>query len=290
MLFRNTMTVAAHFLLVLQTLFMVCCSGQKKQVDNTPQKAGPSPVFVVTMPGAEKCHTQGLTIIEEDLFVSCVEKEARKAWLYRYHLPEGFPEEGTDISPPQKLDITQDGKYHPSGLDHDEECLWVAVAHYRPVIAKSKVMCISPQTMKVKSSFEVDDHIGTLACLDTMLMLLNWDAKNIYLFKKDGRQVGKHDSPGKAAYQDCKGHGKSRTATCSAPLRSSAERGARTDRLSFQANGEPGWVVKEKDIIRHHEVNMGREGFAFTKNYRMFLPEDFPDARLYIYKIPSSIY
>ncbi len=281
----NRTTAVTGLLAVLAAVFLSCgCARAKEDVRTTSKKAGPPPELVVPVPGSGKCHTQGIAIIEESLFVSCAEKGARKAWLYRYDLPEGHLEEGAELSPPQKLDITQGGKYHPSGLDHDEECLWVAVAHYRPVLAKSKVMCIGPQTMEIRSSFEVNDHIGTLACFDNMLMLLNWDSKNIYLFEKDGRQVGKYDSPEDAAYQDCKGHDGSRTATCSAPLRSSTERGARLDRLSFKSKDDTGWVVEGKDIIRHHEVNMGREGFTFTKDYRMFLPGDFPSPMLYVYE------
>lgn len=253
-------------------------SGKKPESEAVPS-------LVITLPGDEACHTQGIAVTDDHLFVSCVKKKQKKAMLYQYGLPRGFPSNSSVFDPPEITDLTRDSMYHPSGLDYDGKCLWVAVAHYRQFMASSTVTCLDPKNMSVLESWEVADHIGAVAAMGSEIVAMNWDARHIYRYSKTGAFIGKDRSPSQNAYQDCKGASKN-SVICSGKVKIGGKSQAVVDLLVLDPETESHWRVDKSVLLSHPEVPLGREGFATTPDLWAFLPEDFPAPRLMIFKPP----
>jgi len=239
----------------------------------------------IPLPG-EKCHTQGVAARQDRLFVSCVKKKKREAWIYSYSMEQqrrkdGSPVPGAvELAPEANKEVSVKGMYHPSGLDVDPDCLWVAVAHYRAVLARSEVMCLDPRTLEKKRSFTVKDHIGALASMDGKIIGLNWDARDMYTMSPDGRRIEKKPSPTGTAYQDCVSQSRA-TMVCSGPSRQGRE-AAVVDTL--RRNPETGeWSLEKRTELSRPDVNLGREGFTLIDGRWAFVPEDFPEARLFLF-------
>ena len=246
----------------------------------------PGPAAVVSLTAEGACHTQGITVAGDRLYVSCVDRARRRGLIYRFRVPEGFPTGTEALAGPMVKDVTAGAMYHPSGLDHDDQCVWVAVAHYRAARAKAKVMCLDPETLEERSSFPVDDHIGTLAVMGETIVGWNWDAKKIYRFTKDGRPLGIDPSSAEVSYQDCKGVSDNEV-LCSGPLPAKGkDQPAAVELLTFDPRG-PVWSVSRQALIASPGVSLGNEGFSPWGLYWLFLPEDFPHARLFFYPRPQ---
>jgi hypothetical protein len=257
-------------------------AGRSASLEREPVSTQPDAVVSLAADGA--CHTQGITIMDNRLFASCVDRLHRRAMIYSWPLPEGFPAGVSELSGPMVKNVTAGAMYHPSGLDHDEQCVWVAVAHYRAAKARAKVMCLDPDTLAERSSFPVDDHIGTLAVMGETIVGWNWDAKKIYRFTKDGRPLGVETNPAQVSYQDCKGVSENKV-LCNGPLPAPGQdKPAAVELLSFDGAA---WSVSRLALIASPGVSLGNEGFSPWVNYWLFLPEDFPHARLLIYPRPQ---
>lgn len=233
--------------------------------------AGPLPVN-------EPCHTQGMKIAGDALFVSCVDKERHRARLYRFAWPEPAS------APAKAADLTEGNRYHPSGLDRAGDCLWVAVAEYRPR-SSSRVLCLDPESLEPRSSFEVQDHIGALAAPGDRLVGFNWDAREIYLWDSSGRELDRGESPSKAAYQDCKALD-AKTIVCSG-IKSRGQfffrRGVR-DRIQVDPASVAGFRLSERRVIRERSRAkhlLTREAMDISGETLYFIPDDFPGADIY---------
>jgi hypothetical protein len=56
----------------------------------------------------------------------------------------------------------------------------------------------------VQSSFEVKDHIGSIAAASSAVIGGDWDSRLIYCWSKDGSEQWRKESPFKTAWQDLK--------------------------------------------------------------------------------------
>jgi hypothetical protein len=238
----------------------------------------------VDLPGDAACHTQGLTVFGPYLFASCADTAAKKGWVYRYETPENFPFELGAFDWPEMVDLTKGDMYHPSGLAHDDACVWLAMAEYKKDKAKSRVICLDPETLTEKSSFEVDDHIGAVTFSEDRLVLFNWDARDIYQYSRDGQFIGKSPSPSPIAYQDCGFEFGSPILFCSGPGRLNGRAGAVVEVLEPDPETAGGFQVQVSLFTGQSGVNLGREGFELVDGpFWLFLPEDFPKAKVYVY-------
>lgn len=248
------------------------------------------PAYLIPLSGPAACHTQGLAVAGKHLFVSCVETRKKRAILYRYDLPARFPQILAPLTAEKFVDLTQGAMYHPSGLDYDGHCLWAAVAHYRKYGARSRLMCLDPETMRENFSWEINDHIGAVAGMEGEVAALNWDARDIYLFSAGGREFFQSPAPRAVAYQDCKGSA-SRVLMCCGPVKFEGRWGARVDVLAAETGSPPVFRLRKSLAVITPEVSLGREGFGLFRGERtflVFLPEDFPDARLYLFPLPED--
>lgn len=257
------------------------------------------PTAVIPLAGSTTCHTQGIAFTEKYLFISCVETRTKRAILYQYPLPEGFPEKTTRLNERKRADLTRGAipapapagsMYHPSGLDYDGKWLWMAVAEYRQYLAHSLVLRLDPETMSENLSFPVEDHIGAVAVMENAVAAMNWDARDVYLLTEEDGVCQTDPSPRQIAYQDCEGS-KGDFIICSGPSKIKGKPAAVVDLLKFNPvvdRPDSGWKVKKRRAVITAGVPLGREGFAIVGDYWAFVPEDFPRARLLLFKRPQD--
>jgi len=238
----------------------------------------------VPLPPTPGCHTQGMKVMGARLVVSCVDRSEKRAWLYQFAWPD------LPAAEPVVKDLTEGRRYHASGLDQGGGCLWLAVAEYRPH-SNSRVLCLDPQTLAPRSSFEVEDHIGALAAPGDRLVGLNWDAKEIYLWDQAGRELDRGKSPFGVAYQDCKAVDPG-TVLCSG-LKSVGkiffQRGV-VDRIQVDPNSVAGFRLLERSLVQERSSAghlLSREAMDFYHGMFYFIPDDFPGAKIYTRPVPN---
>lgn len=300
---RASCRAAADKVVALSALLFVCSlilaggmtasagdgdTGGAGEVKDNPAQARIE-AMDIGLEGVGDCHSQGITLTHGYLFASCVERTKRRAYVYRYELRDGW-RSAEALADPDRADVTVKSMYHPSGLDHDDDCVWVASAHYRSFMARSRVACLDPASLEEVSSFQVDDHIGTLAALGDNIAAMNWDSKNIYLYSKKGELLGKHENPAGIAFQDCRGID-DRNILCSGQGKSGdggkGRDAAAVVLLHYEpAAAKPSWTVSERTEVFNEDIALGREGFDVFDDLWLFLPGDFPEARVLGYGKP----
>lgn len=221
------------------------------------------------------CHSQGIAASSRQLFMSCMRNDNR-AIVAAYALPDGYPLDGGALTLLRETDLTRGTQIHPSGLDLDDECLWVAVAENK-ASTSSTVMCLDPDTLAVKREWPYADHLGTVAVIDGELATLNWDSKSIIRFARDGTHLGTLPGTGRA-YQDCEGR-----FCVSQRFNAFAKGVAMVDELQLDGGT---WVVASHVERTHPDTGLGKEGFAALDSYWYFLPDDSPGAKVYVYDRP----
>ncbi|MCP4608523.1 MAG: hypothetical protein GY845_07405 [Planctomycetes bacterium] len=212
-------------------------------------------------------HVQGLDITEQFYFVTSVDTEQDRAWLFKIDRQNG------DLV--SKKELTDGALIHPGGLQYDGHLLWVPNAEYRRQ-SRTMVYGLDPDTLEIRTSFSVADHIGAVASDGKKLLYgANWDALHFYTWNIDGQQLKKIDSPTSMAYQDikyfagkllCSGH---------------------KDGVSAVDIIDPeNWtLVKRFDLPKDKWMStLTREGMAFDGNL-YFLPDDGPDSRVLIFEL-----
>lgn len=244
--------------------------------------AGPAaaPVFITVTAGFN-CHTQGFTVLDNNLYVTCAERIKQRALVLRYRLPAGFPADGQRLSNPDVTDLTRGSQWHPSGIDTDGKNLWLAVAEYR-AHSKATLLRLDPFTMKPLAEFPVNDHIGAVAVFGAEVWGFNWDARDLYRFSTDGKLIEKQESPVKTAFQDCAGGtgGPGPFVLCSGPAPED-KKAAAVERF-FIRDGRMA-NDREATISAPGRTPLGREGFAILPDGRLaFLPGDLPKAEIII--------
>jgi|GEM_PF-2217485 len=222
------------------------------------------------------CHSQGIALSKNYFYLTCVEIKSKRAWLYQIPFSELSSGNGEKINF-IKQELTEGKKYHPSGIDLKDSCLWVAVSEYHPALAKSAIKCIDPESLKEKFSFQVNDHIGAIGAMAQWIVGFNWDARRIYLFDYSGKLVNQGANPSKVAYQDCKHFSKDR-------LLCSGRKGKLNPKsylqlLEINSNAPDSWRVKQSFELK--DKKLAKEGMAFDEASIYFFPADLPQAWLY---------
>ena len=110
---------------------------------------------------------------------------------------------------------------------------------------------------------------------------MNWDSKNIYLYSKDGKQLGKHDNPTSIAYQDCSGSEENEV-LCSGSISLDGVPTAVIDLLKFDERNNEFHHVN-RVFLSTESQNLGREGFTGLGDFFIFLPGDYPAPTLYVF-------
>lgn len=212
-------------------------------------------------------HVQGLDITEQFYFVTSVDTEQDRSWLFKI--------DRKNARLISQLELTDGALIHPGGLQYDGRLLWVPNAEYRRQ-GKTMVYGLDPDTLEIRTSFAVNDHIGAVASDGKQLLYgVNWDALHFYTWDIDGHQLNKVDSPTSMAYQDikyfagkllCSGH---RDGVCAVDI----------------IDPESWTLIKRVDLPKDKwQSTLTREGMAFDGNL-YFLPDDGPDSRILIFAL-----
>jgi len=212
-------------------------------------------------------HVQGLDITEQFYFVTSVEREQDRAWLFKI--------DRQDARLISKKELTDGALIHPGGLQYDGRVLWVPNAEYKRQ-SRTMVYGLDPDTLEIRTSFPVDDHIGAVASDGKNLLYgANWDAHHFYTWDLDGQQLKKIDSPTSMAYQDIKYFaGK---LLCS---------GHKDDVSAVDIIDPESWtLVKRINLPKDRwKSTLTREGMAFDGNL-YFLPDDGPDSCILVFDL-----
>ena len=276
-----------------KTLFIFCWIGLAFCLHS--EGAEPELISRFLIPINEKCHTQGMDITGGNLYVSCVNRKAQRAYLYEISLSDlsGYREDAGGSVSIRKKDLTRGDRYHPSGLDARGECLWVAVAEYHPAPASSTLMCVDPETLEPEPElrFEVDDHIGAVAASDDRIFGANWDARSFYVWDWSGKELGRGPSPTEVAYQDCK-YIAPRYLLCTGTkslLGLIPTRGI-LDLIEIKGDDVSEWNLRQRVILKKPGLSgpaLTREASCYADGKFYFLPRDLPRPTLYEYRIES---
>jgi hypothetical protein len=215
-------------------------------------------------------HVQGLDLTEQFYFVTSVDREQRRGWLFKIN------RQNAGLN--SKIELTDGTLIHPGGVQFDGHYLWIPNAEYRRE-SRTMIYGVDPNSLEIRRSFSVDDHIGAIASDGKNLLYgVNWDALHFYTWDFDGYQSKKVDSPTSMAYQDIKYFaGK---LLCS---------GHKDDNSVIDIIDPDNWtLVKRIDLPRDGWKNtLSREGMTYNGNL-YFLPDDEPDSNIMVFTLARS--
>jgi len=212
-------------------------------------------------------HVQGLEVTEKFYFVTSVQTKQSRWWLFKI--------DRQNAGLISKVELTDGKLIHPGGLQYNGRYLWIPNAEYKRQ-SRSIIYGVDPDTLRIDTSFAVDDHIGAVASDGKKFLYgVNWDALQFYTWDIDGSLINKIDSPTSMAYQDikyfagkllCSGH---KDNICG------------VDIIDPQI-----WtLIKRIDLPKDKwKSNLTREGMAFDWDL-YFLPDDGPDSRILIFAL-----
>ena len=212
-------------------------------------------------------HVQGLDLTDRFYFVTSVDREQKRAWLFKIDRENGRLD--------SKKDLTDGLLIHPGGIQVDSRTLWIPNAEYTRE-SRTMIHSIDPDTLEIRRSFEIEDHIGAIASDGKNLLYgANWDAVYFYTWDFGGHQLNKVASPTSAAYQDMKFY--------TGKLLCSGHQNGRS--LIDVIDPETWTLVKRIDLPRDRWMtHLSREGMAFDGNL-YFLPDDGPDSHILIFAL-----
>lgn len=212
-------------------------------------------------------HVQGLDLTEQFYFVTSVDTDEKRGWLFKIHRQTA--------SLHSKMELTDGALIHPGGIQFDGHDLWIPNAEYRRE-SRTMIYAVDPNNLEIRRSFPVDDHIGAIASDGkNHLYGVDWDALHFYTWNFKGYQLNKAASPTLMAYQDIKYFaGK---LLCS---------GHKSDDSVIDVIDPETWtLVKCIHLPRGGRKNMlSREGMTFDGNL-YFLPDDGPDSHIMIFAL-----
>jgi len=263
-------------------VFRLPAQEQKYVEVNFPKKEASKQVVMIP----DTCHTQGIALDDDFLYLSCVDKKLKKGWLYRVARSEFKNPLRTEPFSFSKLEITEGEQYHASGIDVKGACIWVALADYHPAPAKSTIKCIDKQSMTIKKALniEVNDHIGTLAAFDDWLLGMNWDAQTFYLVDYSGKILTSGANPGKGSYQDCKYYYGNRI-VCSGLAGQVPVKGY-LDMIEIPGTDPSSWQLVRRSVVTQKSKKLfplTNEAMAFSGSQVYLVPDDLPNPEMYAF-------
>jgi hypothetical protein len=153
-----------------------------------------APVRTIELRG-ETHHVQGIDLDETRLWITSVDKDAKKGYLHEFALPSGELR--------RTVEVGMGERFHPGGMTRDGESLWIPVAEYRRE-SSATIQKRNARTLALEAQFEVADHIGCIAAGPDFLIGGNWDSRMFYVWDKQGKLLRKAANPTPNGYQDLK--------------------------------------------------------------------------------------
>jgi len=213
-------------------------------------------------------HVQGIDTDGVHLWVTSVERAARKGFLQEFAVADG--------KLLRTLELQDGDRYHPGGIAAAGDSIWIPVAEYRKE-SSAIIQRRNKNTLALEFQFTVPDHIGCVAVTPQFLIGGNWDSRDFYVWDHQGKLLRKVPSTTANGYQDLK---------------------FRDGQLVASGLLEGGraaidWLdVSSLKLIRRLELGntdksapLTREGMTIFENRLWLLPED-GDSRLFIFDLP----
>lgn len=229
-----------------------------------PESLGGLPLERTIALEGQTHHVQGLAVRDGTLWVSSVDRDSKRGYLSAYDERTG--------KMVRSVEVQQGERYHPGGVSLDGDSIWVPVAEYRRD-GTSTIQQRSLRTLEVIRHFEVPDHIGCVAVTPDALVGGNWDARKLYRWTREGRQLQSQPNPLPLHIQDWKFVGGTLVASG----------------LSGKA-GEIRWLDPQTLATRRilsagltdRNVAYTHEGMEISGNRLYLLPEDSP-SRVFVF-------
>lgn len=146
-------------------------------------------------------HVQGVVVEDARIWVTSVDKRHRRGYLHEFDRASGrFL---------RRIDLTDGVRYHPGGISitgrpNNGRSIWVPVAEMK-ADSSAVLVEIDADSLAVRRTIPVADHIGCVAASPTMLIAGNWDSKLLYVFDlSDGAPVRTVPNPSTTHFQDMK--------------------------------------------------------------------------------------
>lgn len=212
-------------------------------------------------------HVQGVLVEDSRVFVTAVEVAQKKGWLIEFDLATG--------KRVRAVEIQQGEMYHPGGLDADDASLYIPVAEYR-ANSRAVIQKRSKSDLSLVASFEVPDHVGAVAVASGRLYMANWDARKIYEYTPDGKQLRARRNPAAWRYQDMKFRYGSIVAAAVAPRPGTEHSVVWIDPETLEPLRTVRAGVTDRNVPFTNEGLDSRDGTLYL------LPEDSP-SRLYVF-------
>ncbi len=219
---------------------------------------------------AETHHVQGIDVDTSTLWLSSVDRSAKRGLLFQFDRATGKLLRSTQVQ--------QGVRYHPGGISLQGDTLWVPVAEYRPA-SSSFIQKRDARTLALESEFSVADHIGAIAAAPEGVVGANWDAHEFYVWTGSGTLLRKVPNPTGLAVQDMKFNG-------GVLIASGLYSGGNGAILYLEWPG-----LRVLRTMQAHRTDRGvaltHEGFAILGRTLFFLPEDSP-SRLFAFDLPAG--
>jgi hypothetical protein len=212
-------------------------------------------------------HVQGLDVTERFYFVTSVDRKQNRGWLFKVN------RKNAELH--SKMELTDGTLIHPGGIQFDGRYLWVPNAEYKRD-SRTMICGVDPDSLEIRRSFSVDDHIGAIASDGRNLVYgVNWDALNFYTWDFEGHLKQKVDSPTSMAYQDIK--------YFAGKLLCSGHKGGNS---AIDIIDPESWTLTKRiDLPRDGwKKTLSSEGMAYNGNL-YFLPDDGPDSKIMIFTL-----
>ncbi len=140
-------------------------------------------------------HVQGLALDGDRLFITSVDRAARRGYLHEFDRRSGrFV---------RRLEMTDGARFHPGGISMSGRSIWVPVAEMRPN-STARLVEVDADTFEVRRRIAVADHIGCVAASGSVLVAGNWDSRLLYIFDMASGQRRVVANPSRTHYQDMK--------------------------------------------------------------------------------------
>jgi len=227
------------------------------------------PVKVLALQGTT-AHVQGIDTDGVHLWVTSVDRAARKGFLQEFSLQDGRLERSIEL---------QDGdRYHPGGIAADAESIWIPVAEYKAT-STAIIQRRNKRTLALEFQFSVPDHIGCVAVTPEFIIGGNWDSRDLYVWNHRGTLIRKVASGTDNSYQDVKARGGYLVASGSL----AGHKGA-IDWLEL-----PSMQLAHRLPVGNTDTGaaLTREGMTVFEDHLWLLPEDGA-SRLFVFELPRA--
>ena len=212
-------------------------------------------------------HVQGLAVTEDIYYVTAVDRDNLRAWLFKV--------DRNSLALLEQKDLTEDALIHPGGIELDGTYLWIPNAEY-DADGPAIILALDPQSLEVSRTFTVSTHISLIASNGTdRLYGTNWGSADFYVWDWDGNPIEIVASPTDMDYQDCQFVDP--YLVCG---------GYEGDAGAIDIIDPEGWTLVHRINVSATSLGhpLTREGLSLFGGRIYLLPDDGPDSEVLIYQ------